>query len=294
MTDENKNTAQAEENSGNPAEQNGEAAAQEVSAETNDQGAQNENGNEEQKTEEVAGIPPELMDKYKEFQRDYTEKTTKLADERKSFESEKEVLHRKASTLEKLISDPRFQSWYNAEVEKERNPQKEEQKKEEFPPLTDEIISDPKALQDYLVKRDEFTRRQYDERIASVENKMATSQLANDIVEYGNEKGNEDFWKLKEAGLIRDQDVVALAQKYPKASNIEILQAVHKNARDTYTKIVENATTTYKKQEQEEIQRKKNASIDSGRSSTPSSTPAVGSSFEDIMRKEAQKMGIPW
>jgi len=158
-------------------------AAVEGTAETS--GSQGVSG-EAQPTEEQFGgvdiksLPKEiqtlLKEKHDAMLRDYKDKTTKLAEERKKFDP----LSKKAEALDQLLQDQKFVDWYNQTLNPEPDPAA-------TPPTEQELIK--QALQSL---KTELVNKEAVETVTSFENE----------VDDKGQKLRPDFGELSDEGLI--------------------------------------------------------------------------------------------
>lgn len=155
------------------------AAAGDGTAETS--GSQGVSG-EAQPTEEQFGgvdiktLPPELKQKYDAMLRDYKDKTTKLADERKKFDP----ISKKAEALDQLLQDQKFIDWYNSTQNPTPDPNAE-------PPSEQELIK-----QELQTLKSELVNREAMETVTSFENE----------VDDKGQKLRPDYEELSNEGLI--------------------------------------------------------------------------------------------
>lgn len=177
---------------------------------------------------DIKSLPKEiqslLKEKHDAMLRDYKEKTTKLAEERKKLDP----LSKKAEALDQLLQDERFVQWYKSQYE----PQEEQQPQE----LTKEQI--------------------LEQKIQSIESELVNKEAHATVTEFAEEvddKGQKlrpDFDELSKEGLIN-----GYLQLNPPSSKKEFrakLEEAYNFSKTLATKFKEAG----RKQAFEEMQRK--------------------------------------
>lgn len=228
---------------------------------------------------------PEFSDP--NMQKAWTEKTQKLAEERKTFESERESfgqskadIDKKLEILKRLDADPEIVNFV-------RNRWGGATKETAKPQVTEndllEAQTNPAKLKEVIEtiteqKAEAKTR----ELINPVFENVRNLRLENEIMSYMDSEGNEDFEVLDKTGLIRPL-IYSARTKYPNASEIELVRIAHNEAR----KIINSATSTIEKtvteKSQGRIQEKKSAIIDKGGKTSVSGVESTkGKSITEI------------
>ena len=96
-------------------------------------------------------------------------------------------------------------------------------------------------------------------------------RLENSINTYADTEGNEDFWDLYKAGLIKPQ-MLAIRNANPRVTNMELVQKAHTEARQLVNSITEKIKKDVSAKASGEVERKKNAITDKGGKTSVGST----------------------
>lgn len=180
-----------------------------------------------------------LKEKHDAMLKDYKEKTTKLADDRKSMEP----LSRKAELLDQLAQDQEFIQWWNSRNQK----------------------SQPEQEQKDLTPEEQLIQR-----VQNIESELSSERAQNlvntfaDAVDEKGQKLHPDFDELSNEGLIKGY--LDLNPPTSKAEFSKRLEEAYKWSNALATKYREAG----KKAAYEEMQKK------AGISTTPPSTGAKG------------------
>lgn len=248
-----------------------------------DEQANTETGNAEQKTNDV---PPELEDKYKSMQRDYTEKTTKLATERRDWETRLKAAEEKAKIYDLINSNPDA----SQAVLKAFNVVKDEPKPQE--PTEDEIVSRYGNIEVYNeIKELKNKISSYENKLNSIDTETNVQKAERVIEEYQSKPENADFGNLHAMGLIEPL-IVQIRAQYPNATDTQVLQEAHNQARSRYTAIGQSIMKSEHEKNKKMLETKKNANMDRG-GSAAGTNPTSLKEFKDIYFEEVKKHGIP-
>lgn len=173
---------------------------------------------------DIKSLPPELKQKYDAMLRDYKEKTTKLAEERKKFDP----ISKKAEALDQLLQDQKFIEWYKST--------QEPQPAENVEPLSEQEI----LKRELMAMKTELIDREAKETILS---------FSSEVDDKG-QKLRPDFEELSDIGLIG-----GYLQIYPAKGKSEFkakLNEAYEFAKGIANKFKEAG----RKQAYEEMQRK--------------------------------------
>lgn len=231
------------------------------------------------------GATPKTDEEFSDpnMQKDYTQKMQSLSEERKMFETERntwskeqETVKQKLDLYDRMDKDPEVVKFVSERYGPKQQPTE----------ITDDELLD--AQSDVgkfreLVQRE--VRKAENDIISPLNHDMNEMKLENELSNYGNMKGNDDFWTLDEANLIEPQLYLARKQN-PKMDNFGLIQRAHQEAR----KLVNSITDKVKKDEKARIdgtiQDKKDGSIDKGGKLTVSKTDSFkGNSLKEIAEK---------
>lgn len=198
---------------------------------------------------------PEFADE--NMQKAWTEKTQKLADERKAFESlqtefegRRSEYEKKAALFDKFDSDPEIVKFIRNRFGVE----------EEKPAISSEEMLEAQADP---AKFAALVQREAKKLVSPVAERMGNLELENSIQSYSDTKGNEDFWELYDAGLIRDK-MVALRNSNPKISDLELVKNSHLEARKIMNAVNARAEQLAKDKAAGIVAQKKDAIMDRG------------------------------
>jgi len=245
--------------------------------------ATTETGNAEQKTND---IPPELEDKYKSMQRDYTEKTTKLADERRDWETRLNAAEEKAKIYDLINSNPNA----SQAVLKAFNVVKDEPKPQEL--TEDEIVSRYGNVEVYNeIKELKNKVNSYESKLSSIDIETSVQKAERVIEDYQSKPENADFSNLHAIGLIEPL-VVQIKAQYPNATDAQVLKEAHTQARSRYNVIQQSVIKSEQEKTKKLLETKKNANMDRGGSAT-GTNPINLKDFKEIFLEQAKKQGIP-
>lgn len=205
---------------------------------------------------------PEFSDP--NMQKAWTEKTQKLAEERRTWESQRDTwekgradYERKAALFDKFDSDPEIVSFIRKRFG---------------------ITDKPAISQDELIeaqsdpaKMHELIQKEAKKLIEPVAARMGNLELENSIQSYADTKGNEDFWDLYDAGLIKDK-MIALRNGDPKVKDLDLIKKAHVEARQIVNSINERAERLARDKAAGVVEQKKGAMMDRGGRSTTAGT----------------------